>query len=290
MRDRLEVAPAETHNLKTLVRLQFLLLILTMVRKAFFEKQINYSNFYFRNYIYWKYNKMFPLYTIEEFENSKPNDKLKLKCLNCNNVFEKRKTYIISCLNRNDEKRYYDRNNFCSLKCLGENKTKIKTRIVECGNCGKKVKKNISQIRSKNNFCTKSCAVTYNNKHKTKGNRTSKLERWLSEQLKIQHPNLEIHYNRKDAINSELDIYIPSLKLAFELNGIFHYEPIYGRDKLKQIQNNDDRKFQACLERNIELVIIDSSSLKYWKPDKGITFLNIINEIINQKYGTITQT
>ena len=83
--------------------------------------------------------------------------------------------------------------------------------------------------------------------------------------MSIQYPNLEIHYNRKDAINSELDIYIPELELAFELNGIFHYEPIYGAEKLQQIQNNDDRKFQACLEKGISLCIIDTSSLKYFK-------------------------
>jgi hypothetical protein len=87
----------------------------------------------------------------------------------------------------------------------------------------------------------------------------------LQEKLTILFPSLDIHYNRKDAINSELDIYIPSLKLAIELNGIFHYEPIYDQDKLDQIQNNDHRKFQACAENGISLCIIDTSSLKYFK-------------------------
>lgn len=59
-----------------------------------------------------------------------------------------------------------------------------------------------------------------------------------------------------------MDIYIPVLSLAFELNGIFHYEPIYGEGKLLSIQNNDDRKFQACLEHDIELCIINSSEQK----------------------------
>lgn len=106
----------------------------------------------------------------------------------------------------------------------------------------------------------------------------------MQEQLSLQYPNLEIHYNRKDAINSELDIYIPSLKLAFELNGIFHYEPIYGPEKLSKIQNNDNRKFQACLEKGIELVIIDTSGLKYFKPLKAQSFYQIIINIINNIY------
>ena len=92
---------------------------------------------------------------------------------------------------------------------------------------------------------------------------------------------LEFHFNRKDAINGELDIFIPSLKLAFELNGIFHYEPIYGPEKLGKIQNNDLRKSQACLERGIELCLIDVSSMTYFKPIKGRKFLNIIQNIIN---------
>lgn len=71
--------------------------------------------------------------------------------------------------------------------------------------------------------------------------------------------------------------------MAFELNGIFHYEPIYGNDKLNQIQNNDNRKYQACLEHNIELCIIDTSYFKHFKEDKAKEFLNIISSIINLK-------
>jgi hypothetical protein len=140
--------------------------------------------------------------------------------------------------------------------------------------------------KDKNNynfFCSNSCAATYNNTHKTKGNRKSKLEYYLESKLKNLYPDLEIHFNRKDAINSELDIYIPSLRLAFELNGIFHYEAIYGENKLNQIQNNDKRKFQACLEQNIELCIIDASKLKYFKESNAEPYFKIVNNIIKNK-------
>lgn len=80
-----------------------------------------------------------------------------------------------------------------------------------------------------------------------------------------------------------MDIFIPVLKLAFELNGIYHYEPIHGPTKLSQIQNNDQRKFQACLERGIELCIIDSSSLSYFKESNALPYLKIIQKIIDQK-------
>lgn len=141
----------------------------------------------------------------------------------------------------------------------------------------------LKQGKSYNYFCTHSCAATYNNTHKRKGNRKSKLEFYLEKELPLLYPNLEFHFNRKDTINSELDIYIPSMKLAFELNGLFHYEPIFGESKLEQIQNNDKRKFQACLERNIELCIIDASQLKYFKESNAKPYLDIIVDIINNK-------
>lgn len=155
---------------------------------------------------------------------------------------------------------------------------------VICANCSMPFTKKLSQIkRCINQFCSCSCSVSYNNLHKTKGTRRSKLEVWLEKELTLLFPDLPILYSNKTIINSELDIYIPSLNLAFELNGIFHYEPIFGENKLNQIQNNDGRKFQACLEHNIELCIIDTSSQKYFKEKTSKKFLDIILQIISNK-------
>ena len=54
-----------------------------------------------------------------------------------------------------------------------------------------------------------------------------------------------------EAINSELDVYVPSLNLAFELNGIFHYEPIYGEKKLNQILSKYRFYLKSYLHQNI---------------------------------------
>jgi hypothetical protein len=94
---------------------------------------------------------------------------------------------------------------------------------------------------------------------------------------------LTFHFNRKDTINGELDIYIPDLKLAFELNGVFHYEPIYGPKKLKDVRTNDNRKFQACLERGIELCIVDVSKVVHFKESKAKEFLDIVQNIMRTK-------
>lgn len=93
------------------------------------------------------------------------------------------------------------------------------------------------------------------------------------------YPNEEILFNDKTAINSELDIYFPRLKLAFELNGIFHYEPIYGKEKLRQIQNNDQRKFFLCQQKGISLCVIDASKENYFKVERSKKYLDIIIDI-----------
>lgn len=174
---------------------------------------------------------------------------------------------------------------YCSTDCKHLGRTK--RMDVLCKNCNKKFSKREYEIKktNNNNFCSKSCSATFNNKNKQQGTRISKLEIWLQSQLLNRYPSLEIQFNKKDAINSELDIYIPSLKLAFELNGIFHYEPIYGAEKLSQIQNNDHRKFQACGEKGISLCIIDTSKQKRFTEKSSQQFLEIIVNIINSKLG-----
>jgi hypothetical protein len=221
---------------------------------------------------------MKPLFTEIELKKATNFDKLPCECYNCNKTFLVNKHSIMYAVRgtRNYAK-------FCSRQCKSESEKGL--TLVDCLVCKEKFEKKPSEIkRTKNNFCSKSCAAKYNNVHKTHGTRRSKLEIYFEEQLKFLYPKLHIDYNKKEAINSELDIYIPSLKLAIELNGIFHYEPIY--KNFKQTQNNDLRKFQACIERNIELCIIDISSQLRFTTASSYKFLNIITTIIDYKAGT----
>ena len=135
-----------------------------------------------------------------------------------------------------------------------------------CDYCSSSFLKIPAEIQiNKHNFCCQSCAAKWHNAHKTTGTRVSKLELWLQTQLPLLYPSIDFHFNKTDAINGELDIFIPSLKLAFELNGIFHYEPIYGPEKLSKTQTNDHRKMIACAEHGIELCVMDVYHFKYFK-------------------------
>lgn len=212
---------------------------------------------------------------IETLKNYKNSDKLPFKCKQCEKIFYKKKNFV-QCVIAGVYPTTHGE--YCSLRCLGASFKK--RRVCSCKQCGEAFERKISEI-SKNTYCSSSCAAIYNNAHKTTGTRRSKLECWIESQLSQLYPNLEIHFNRRDAINGELDIYIPSLKLAFELNGIFHYEPIFTEEKLKGVQSNDLRKFQACIEHGIELCIIDTSKQEYFKEKSSKMYLDIITKIIN---------
>jgi len=149
-----------------------------------------------------------------------------------------------------------------------------------CKSCNLKLLRHPSYI-SPNNFCSKSCAATYNNRNKTYGTRRSKLELYLEQELSRLYPDCDIHFNRKDTVGSELDIYIPVLHLAFELNGIFHYKPIYGVKKLNSIQTNDVKKVDDCLKAGVSLHTIDVSDLKRFTPNSGLPYLNYILDIMH---------
>ncbi len=226
---------------------------------------------------------MYPLYRQEEYDSSTSRCLLLVKCCQCNTPFTKQKRAIEKVLRGVPG----HTGMFCSPQCsrlFQTNKFNLKPDVL-CAGCTQPFTKRKSQIRSANSFCSRSCAASYNNKHKTHGTRRSKLEKWLEEQLTILYPELEIHFNKKDVIGSELDIYIPSLKLAFELNGIFHYEPIYGQPKLDQIRSNDVSKTKLCHEAKIDLCIIDTSGQKYVKAATSQKYLDIITSIINERYS-----
>jgi hypothetical protein len=218
-------------------------------------------------------------YTQEEFDNSNSKDLLLLKCNFCEENFKRSKKELWKFFKNQNYGSY------CSQGCKNQHRTFLGKKEVECTECNKKFSKHHSQIKKSigKNFCSKSCAATYNNTHKKYGTRRCKLEIWLQEQLTNLYSNLIILYNSKQIIKSEVDIYIPSLKLAIEINGIYHYKPIHGQYKLNQIHNNDNKKIQSCLEKEIELVIIDTSKLTYNKPEKYRKYLDIITNIINSK-------
>ncbi len=159
--------------------------------------------------------------------------------------------------------------------------------IVCCAECSKEFIKSVSEIhksKTGNNFCSSSCAASFNNKNKRFGTRRSKFEIYVEQQLSTMYPNLTVEYNGKSAIGAELDVYIKELSLAIEIDGIFHFKPIYGEDKLKRIQILDKKKDDACTKLNINLIRIDVSRMTSSKEVDMLLYLNLITSSIGAFY------
>ena len=54
----------------------------------------------------------------------------------------------------------------------------------------------------------------------------------------------------------ELDFYFPEIKFAVEINGIMHYEPVYGEDVLAAQKARDKRKKDRCKKLGIQLRVV----------------------------------
>ena len=96
------------------------------------------------------------------------------------------------------------------------------------------------------------------------------MESYIEAKIKKEFPQLDFICNDRKLLGGlELDFFFPSLKLAFELNGITHYEPIYGKDRFDRSNENDKRKMILCYEQGVELAVVDTSHIKYFKEKSG---------------------
>jgi hypothetical protein len=234
-------------------------------------------------------NSMKPLFSEEEFLISDSATKLPCECENCGQTF-----FILKKRIQSERKTPQNCVRFCSLKCNGKFKTKTRGDIlVHCSNCGKKAKRRKIDVERKTTglfFCSHSCAATYSNTHKTKGIRRSKLETLAEHVLNEKFLHLFPLYNDKSAIGSELDIYFPSLKLAFEFNGIFHYKPIFGEKKLQQIKANDEAKLTRCQKNNITLVVINTTEHNYITEHTSQKYIDVVINIIKRHASNLSPT
>ena len=222
--------------------------------------------------------KLMDVINSEQYKSAKYGDYVDIICSHCQkpSKIKKHHLQISFCKNNVDV--------FCSCICA----SKIRSTppiTYTCLTCNKPFinrHKTSKKAKSKNRFCSTNCAGIYNNKHKTYGFIRSKLEIYIESVFKIKFPNLNIIYNDRSAIGSELDIYIPELKFAVELNGIVHYEPIYGNDRLNIIRNKDNQKIISCYEIGVELMIIDTTHMKKFNPINANKYVTLIEDQINK--------
>lgn len=111
----------------------------------------------------------------------------------------------------------------------------------------------------------------------------SKFERYLHEELANAGYQLIIH--KKGAIinpNLEVDILIPAIKTAIEIDGPTHSKPIHGEEKLKKQQKSDAEKNGLLLNEGWVMIrfrhIVNNLTQKY-KRESLNKILLVLKEI-----------
>lgn len=182
-------------------------------------------------------------------------DLVPLICRRCETSFVKKKNEIQNHLRRG-------RNIYCSRSCNSQarnEKHNHGSSLVICEWCIKEFRKGNAEIKkTQHSFCTKSCSAQWRNANKTSGYRRSKMEIFIEERMKSDFPELTIYTNHRKLLGLELDFYIPELKTAIEINGILHFQPIFGTTKLKRIQELDSLKKDLCVKLDINLIILEN--------------------------------
>lgn len=209
-------------------------------------------------------------------------------CRKCYDEFQNTSIKLIcTCGNEfTRQKAQYDNqpNHYCSVEC--RIKGTEKAAIINCTECNKEIRVHNYKVRnstSGKHFCNKSCTGKYYTRNKTFGVNRSKFEVWLEEHLPIEFPDIEFDFNNRTEIGYELDIFIPELRVAIEIHGPTHYEPIYGLNRFKQTQELDVKKITLCEAQNIQHHIIDVSKIRNWSPKMTNNHYKEICDVITNK-------
>lgn len=151
---------------------------------------------------------------------------------------------------------------------ISSNVRNLKMRCIECGEI----------------FETSLSGYEYFNQHRCAKCSKSKSigEIIIEELLKKYEINFVPQKKYEDCIDKKplpFDFYLQDYNCCIEFNGQFHYQPIYGQERLDYVQSHDKIKSEYCLNNKIKLIVIP-----YWE---GHNIEKIITDelcIINQNY------
>lgn len=144
------------------------------------------------------------------------------------------------------------------IKKLWEQGFYSKTKTLQewiCPVCSNKLQLREFEVR-KRKYCSGTCRNKINNQI-VRGTR-SKAEKELEITLIREFPNLKVIYNSRKILsnNKELDVYIPTLSLAIEWNGPWHYMDCRTKEFLNETKERDLQKEKECETLGIKLYVV----------------------------------
>ena len=93
--------------------------------------------------------------------------------------------------------------------------------------------------------------------------------------VSLVQPFLEVRFSRPTS-----DLYFPTIKVAVEINGRHHYEPIHGLDRFNETVKNDNAVASCCYEKGILLVVFNTSEMGHFSMQKGEQYAKPLLDII----------
>jgi very-short-patch-repair endonuclease len=118
------------------------------------------------------------------------------------------------------------------------------------------------------------------------GKTGSKLEKFLLKQLLSNGYSVEFH-KEQSILNTKLqiDLFIPKLNVAIEVDGPSHFEPVWGDDTLKRNKKYDDKKTGLIIGKGLYLVRIKQT--KDFSSARGLIIFDqlvkLLQDISEQK-------
>lgn len=122
----------------------------------------------------------------------------------------------------------------------------------------------------------------------------SKIEHFIMDELK--NAGYEVVFHKKGLIPNdklEVDIFVPALKTAIEIDGFGHFEAVWGEDKLKKRQDSDNHKNGLLAAYGYKVIRVKYTFKNFGKIAKSKTkecVMNAIEEIKSDKTNFLEVT
>lgn len=108
----------------------------------------------------------------------------------------------------------------------------------------------------------------------------SKMELYIVENLRKAGYSVEFHkIGLIPSDKLEIDIFLPELRLAIEIDGISHFEPIWGEANLQRHERSDSRKSGLLLTHGYAMLRVKQTTKTLSASKKRTVFAAILTEV-----------